>query len=288
MYLWQVATKRLSNVHNNDNYTPEKSPYTLSLKRSCNKFLYWTLTFVYCILTLAYVIPLFVSAALSRSRTVAICPTGMKRENIGRNVVPKIGFSCVKCDLISRVMFWKWSSRYIIIENRLHLCHYLSARLKLRQIATARRWRSPTPSCRTPRDRRPLRRGGSRNGGQRKIASWVKRTRTSRGDWRYIGPLVSKMLSQTRKILTLPKKIHDWTSLLDFWTLWQNRSWYFYSYDKHLAYRRSKHYIVDYYYLLINIWLNGSKILKELQLKTMVSIKNYKFLISGLVKGITS
>ena len=36
-----------------------------------------------------YVIPLFVSAALSRSRAIAICPTGMKRENIGRSAVPK-------------------------------------------------------------------------------------------------------------------------------------------------------------------------------------------------------
>ncbi len=32
-------------------YIPEKSPYTLPLKQSCNKFLYCTLNFAYCILT---------------------------------------------------------------------------------------------------------------------------------------------------------------------------------------------------------------------------------------------
>ncbi len=32
-------------------YIPEKSPYTLPLKRSCNNFLYWMLNFVYGILT---------------------------------------------------------------------------------------------------------------------------------------------------------------------------------------------------------------------------------------------
>ncbi len=41
------------------------------------------------VLRYVYVIPLFVLAALPRSRTVAICPTGKKRENIGLNAVPK-------------------------------------------------------------------------------------------------------------------------------------------------------------------------------------------------------
>ncbi len=36
-----------------------------------------------------YVIPLFVAAALPRSRAVAIWPAGMKRKNIGRNAVQK-------------------------------------------------------------------------------------------------------------------------------------------------------------------------------------------------------
>ncbi len=36
-----------------------------------------------------YGIPLFVSAALPRSRAVAIWPAGMKRKNIGRNAVTK-------------------------------------------------------------------------------------------------------------------------------------------------------------------------------------------------------
>ncbi len=36
-----------------------------------------------------YVIPLFVSAVLPRSQTVAIWPAGMKRKNIGRNPMPK-------------------------------------------------------------------------------------------------------------------------------------------------------------------------------------------------------
>ena len=53
----------------------------------------------------AYVIPSFVSAALPRSRAVAICPTGMKGENIGRNAVTKWAFLYIKCDLISRVVF---------------------------------------------------------------------------------------------------------------------------------------------------------------------------------------
>ncbi len=36
-----------------------------------------------------YVIPLFVSAVLPRSRAVDIWPAGMKRKNTGRNAVPK-------------------------------------------------------------------------------------------------------------------------------------------------------------------------------------------------------
>ncbi len=91
--------------HNQFNYyIPENSPYTLLLKRSCNiKFL---LNVELCILHSdtdpdsqpiakarvlhVCIIPLFVSVALPRSRTVAICPTGMKRENIGCNVVTKL------------------------------------------------------------------------------------------------------------------------------------------------------------------------------------------------------
>ncbi len=52
-----------------------------------------------------YVIPLFVSAALARSRAVAIWHAGMKRKNILRNAELKMAVSCVKCDLISSIVF---------------------------------------------------------------------------------------------------------------------------------------------------------------------------------------
>ncbi len=46
-----------------------------------------------------------ISAALLRSRAVAICPTGMKRKNIGRNV--EMDFSCVEYDIL--LYTWKIS-----------------------------------------------------------------------------------------------------------------------------------------------------------------------------------
>ncbi len=99
----QYGYRPIHTTENGNYYIPDKSPYTLPLKRSCNKIS--VLNVELCILhsdpnsdsqpipkapvLYVYVITLFVSAVLPRSRAVAIWPAGMKRKNIGRNTLPK-------------------------------------------------------------------------------------------------------------------------------------------------------------------------------------------------------
>ena len=67
-----------------------------------------------------YIIPSFVSAALipERSRALAICPTGMKRENIGRNAVPKWAFlRTMRLNITCSVLKVKQQALYITIAS---------------------------------------------------------------------------------------------------------------------------------------------------------------------------
>ncbi len=99
-------------------YIPEKSPYTLLLKRSCNKFLYCTLNFAYCILTL----PRFsanskgaCALCLRKSIVCFGCVTKVpghcymacrhEKEKHFAQCRAEMAVSCVKCDLISRIVF---------------------------------------------------------------------------------------------------------------------------------------------------------------------------------------
>ncbi len=99
-------------------YIPEKSPYTLPLKRSCNKFSYRTITFAYCTLTRprfssnskgAYALCLrnsivcFGCVTKVPGRCYMACRHEKAKHFAGCRA--EMAVSCVKCDLISRIMF---------------------------------------------------------------------------------------------------------------------------------------------------------------------------------------